>query len=312
MPGPFKKADFDGDDVVVKGCGPDVNTDDPDCITYTEDDNDKRCLDVNICNAEEIAVDEKVKCSSNDQTTGYLSSKLSAGNCIEITEINDGGAETCEIAYTTVAASAHLSNFTNYASSGYSGAIPMDTTQFKTVSTMHDPTVTDSGTATGVHSTTTLQDTSKSWTVNAFTNFYVRITGGTQANRWRKITSNTSDTLTFAALTAAPDNTSVYEITEFSTRLTAPVDGIYIVNAMVGYEMPTASPTTYGIRIDVNGSFNSVKFSSYSGITEHEEIINKALSLSSGDYIEIQAYQGTGSEKKQYGSSRMHVSLIKQ
>lgn len=53
----FKKTKMNTEDVtddfIVKGCGPDINNDDPDCITYTEEDN-KRCLDTHICNVDEI------------------------------------------------------------------------------------------------------------------------------------------------------------------------------------------------------------------------------------------------------------------
>jgi len=59
MPSGFEKAKLGTEDVtddfIVKGCGPDTSTDDPECITYTEHD-DKRCLDTNICNADDINV----------------------------------------------------------------------------------------------------------------------------------------------------------------------------------------------------------------------------------------------------------------
>lgn len=61
------------------------------------------------------------------------------------------------------------------------------------------------GLATGTQSTTALQDTSKSWGVNQWAGRYVRFLGGagTQAIH-AVITSNTSNTLTFAAAAAAP------------------------------------------------------------------------------------------------------------
>lgn len=58
----------------------------------------------------------------------------------------------------------------------------------------------DRGVATGTHSTTTLQDTTKSWTVNAFAGGIVLVISGTNSEwiaAYRSILSNTSNTLTF-------------------------------------------------------------------------------------------------------------------
>ncbi len=71
----------------------------------------------------------------------------------------------------------------------------------------------DSGTATGTQSTTTLQDTSKTWTVNAFAGMNVIVTGGTGAGQTRGISSNTANTLTIApAWTTTPGATSTYSL----------------------------------------------------------------------------------------------------
>jgi len=59
----------------------------------------------------------------------------------------------------------------------------------------------DRGVATGTHSTTTLQDTTKAWTVNEWAGSVLLIVGGTNSE-WQKpyrtIASNTSTTLTFS------------------------------------------------------------------------------------------------------------------
>src|SRR5688572_12441614 len=63
------------------------------------------------------------------------------------------------------------------------------------------------GVATGTHSTTTLQDTSQSWTVNELAGAVLFIFTGTNSEwavNYRAITSNTSDTLTFPAFAKAP------------------------------------------------------------------------------------------------------------
>lgn len=68
-------------------------------------------------------------------------------------------------------------------------------------------------TSTGSNTTTTLNDTAKTWPVNGFTNFQVRIKSGTGAGQIRSIASNTATALTVsAAWTITPDATSVYVI----------------------------------------------------------------------------------------------------
>ena len=68
------------------------------------------------------------------------------------------------------------------------------------------------GTATSA-TTTTLVQTSKTWTASQWINSQVRITAGTGAGQIRTISANTADTLTVsAAWTTTPDNTSQYAI----------------------------------------------------------------------------------------------------
>lgn len=68
------------------------------------------------------------------------------------------------------------------------------------------------GTATA-GAASTLTNGAKSWTVNQWTNFQVRITSGTGAGQTRTIASNTGTVLTTsAAWTINPDATSVYSI----------------------------------------------------------------------------------------------------
>ena len=71
----------------------------------------------------------------------------------------------------------------------------------------------DAGTASGTGSTTTLVDTSKSWAVNRWKNYVVKITSGTGKGQYATILSNTSTILTFyKAISAITDTTSVYTI----------------------------------------------------------------------------------------------------
>ena len=82
------------------------------------------------------------------------------------------------------------------------------------------------GVATGTHSTTTLQDTTQAFTVNALANAVIVFTSGTGSEytqNYRLITSNTADTITFPAMPRAPvsaDTTYVILGTNVWTEIT--------------------------------------------------------------------------------------------
>ena len=79
-------------------------------------------------------------------------------------------------------------------------------------------TAPESGQATSGGSTT-LTDTNKSWSTNQWQNKWVVIVNGTGSGQSRKISSNTSDTLTVVtAWTTNPDPNSVYRIVDESWR----------------------------------------------------------------------------------------------
>ena len=95
----------------------------------------------------------------------------------------------------------------------------------KTFTTYH--ALEDSGTASSAD-TTTVTETGKTWTVNDYANMYVWIYGGTGATQFRKILSNTTDTLTVdTAWSTNPDNTSTYRIvyTASNPNVSEPIDG---------------------------------------------------------------------------------------
>jgi len=73
------------------------------------------------------------------------------------------------------------------------------------------PGILLNGTATG-GSTTTLVLSTATWTDDEYKNRHLLIIGGTGAGQMVTITSNTSTTLTFPAITTAPDATSVFQI----------------------------------------------------------------------------------------------------
>lgn len=101
------------------------------------------------------------------------------------------------------------------------------------------------GTATSA-TATTLVNSAKTWTVNQWTNYQVRITAGTGIGQVRTISSNTATTLTVPTWTVTPDVTSVYAIESND-------DFIYLIgnNAVTMYRYSisantwtTMSPTT--------------------------------------------------------------------
>ena len=59
---------------------------------------------------------------------------------------------------------------------------------------------------------TTATVTGKTWATNQWTNYEIRITGGTGLGQYRTISSNTGTVLTVPAWTVTPDATSTYEI----------------------------------------------------------------------------------------------------
>jgi hypothetical protein len=97
--------------------------------------------------------------------------------------------------------------------------------------------------ALGTHSTTTLQNTSQNWATNAWTNYYVFIYSGTGKNQIAKITSNTSNTLTFPALSIAPDNTSRYQI--------------------MGFDAGTSTSSTYNTLVDSSKSWTTDRWANF-------------------------------------------------
>jgi hypothetical protein len=98
---------------------------------------------------------------------------------------------------------------------------PLDTAEFNR---------NDAGTATGTQTSTTLQDTSKSWATNAFAGKAVILTGGTGAGQIAYIVSNTSDTLTISStynwITTPVSGNTTYSIVDQAYRF---ISGSYSV-----------------------------------------------------------------------------------
>ena len=71
----------------------------------------------------------------------------------------------------------------------------------------------DTGTSTGGNTASTLNDTGKAWTTNAYRGLYVTITSGLGSGQTALIASNTATVLTISTTwTTTPDSTSKYEV----------------------------------------------------------------------------------------------------
>jgi hypothetical protein len=78
----------------------------------------------------------------------------------------------------------------------------------------------DTGTSSGSNDATHLNDTAKSWSVNAWANKYLLITGGVGAGQTRKIASNAATQIVInTAFTTIPDATSTYAVADEAWRL---------------------------------------------------------------------------------------------
>lgn len=72
----------------------------------------------------------------------------------------------------------------------------------------------ESGTSSGSNTSTTLNDTSQSWTTDEWIGKILMITAGTGVGQFREITDNDSTSLTVATWTTTPDGTSEYVIAD--------------------------------------------------------------------------------------------------
>lgn len=115
----------------------------------------------------------------------------------------------------------------------------------------------DAGIAGASSSTTTLQDITKSWAINRWKNYCVRIVSGTGAGQLIPIAFNTNNTLTFYKPFIAPDATSVYKIQGNSNNLYLMLGGqASVLNHNVDEDL-----ATYGRVADLGLACNaSVKF----------------------------------------------------
>lgn len=179
-----------------------------------------------------------------DQTIELISAGSSSGHRATVTSIlNNAGAGTITLNFTPAAPSAILTSHTFRVTTGKyyvmnAGTIAAGTFKVFDVATMAWQAnlsttslpaswgtdgklvlaykfgeIFATGTATG-GAASTLTNSAKTWTVNQWTNYQIRITAGTGIGQVRTIASNTATVITTSAAWATnPDSTSQYEIT---------------------------------------------------------------------------------------------------
>jgi len=250
------------------------------------------------------------KVSAVDAGRDFLENKILAGAGIIITKNNPAGNENLTLSQKQIAASCYGASSPGWeADVGITDAIPFDTTAFQTQSGVHTPSNIDSGTATGTQTATTLQDTTKSWSVNGYTDHFLRIIGGTGQGQWRRILSNTADALTVASWATVPDNTSMYTIwTPQTSRLVAPIDGVYSVTIHAATEYASLA---LGVFIYINGNFHSLNYAHQAQNIELNSEHSRILQLNANDYVEMKVYvAGTGPTKTLFaGSARLWMQM---
>ena len=148
------------------------------------------------------------------------------------------------------------------------------------------------GTSTGINTTTTLNNSAKTWTVNQWGNYQVRITLGTGIGQTRTIASNTATAITVsAAWTITPDATSVYEITgndDFLYYFGSNTIATYRYTRSLN-TWATLAPTV--ARVNIPGTGMSAD---WAGKTNNIDFANES-NIQDGKYIYSFRGNGTGS-----------------
>ncbi len=120
----------------------------------------------------------------------------------------------------------------------------------------------DDGTATG-GSTSTLQDTGKTWAINIFTSGKIFIWSGTGRGQIADIVSNNGNTITISGTWTTPDTSSQYTIVSPVQFTTANPDYVFLLIGM-------KNTNIYGFQFTETGSVYSV---SYSGKSAYGQVM---------------------------------------
>ena len=115
----------------------------------------------------------------------------------------------------------------------YLGAVPY---AYYLASTPTTNWAKGTGVATGAgQSTTTLVDTTKTWTVNEYAGATLQLTSGTGSGQTATVVSNTATTLTFAAIVTAPvANSTVYSLVGITNKAPTGTITLKVHNSTIG------------------------------------------------------------------------------
>ena len=115
-----------------------------------------------------------------------------------------------------------------------------------TVTENFDTYTVVNGTSSGTNTSTTLNDTSKTWVVNAYSSgYFVTVTSGTGAGQQRTISANTTTQVTVSSSwTTTPDATSVYIISQKNTNWSTTAAGLYPYANTLN---PISTPNSFGM-----------------------------------------------------------------
>jgi len=148
----------------------------------------------------------------------------------------------------------------------------------------------DSGMADATSTTTTLADSVKAWTTNAYVGKYAHILLGTGKGQWRKIVSNTGTVLTIDSaypFTIVPDATSLYEI----VTLSMVVDGDAKLTEGIG---PVTTAPAFSVKVNTSGQAyiatdEPISLPTRSGIVlpDHYRVIGGSLFRAGEEHDEL-------------------------
>lgn len=157
----------------------------------------------------------------------------------------------------------------------------------------NDTHIAVSGTATG-GSTTTLVDSSASWTTNYFKNTIVDITGGTGKDQTGIITGNTATTLTVSpAWTTAPNATSTYLITGKLTNVHGTPEPPWLRSGGWAAVRPTEAESPAVLQSAVRASYNDLRLKQYTwNVTFAKGAWQGMDHVWTGDYVVFSANRG--------------------
>lgn len=149
-------------------------------------------------------------------------------------------------------------------------------------------------TATG-GSTTTLVDSNRTWTTDAFKDFMVYFRTGANAGRYAKVTTNNATTLTFAALPAAPVAGDLYVVAAPETAAVLDAQLASSSNSFTNSHYMGAAATVFGADaagwyqypFTVNGTGTAAAAAAYTGTNQHGVSAGKCTSCHDPHTLEV-------------------------